>query len=206
MDQEHACAFRIFCATFVLSFHGTANDCVISPAMQEFLSSEKQKLEKLANRDHNKTNQLVCLLHGPGGSGKTAVTDLTIEYCREFCGYIEGFVFTTQTIVVTALSGVAATNLMGETTHQALYLNQQRRISPEQVQQWKGITRLVIIDEISFASTDLVLKIHKNLAILLQNCHAPNSGVEILFLGDFRQLHPVNVLSLYEEKNREFFD
>ena len=69
--------------------------------MQQLLSSEKQKLETLANRDHNKTNQLVFLLHGPGGSGKTAVTDLTIEFCREFCGGIEGFVFTTQTIVIT---------------------------------------------------------------------------------------------------------
>ena len=40
-----------------------------------------------------------------------------------------------------------------ETTHRALYLNQRKDILPEQVEVWME-TRLLIIDEISFASKD----------------------------------------------------
>ena len=206
LDAEQTCAFQIFCSTFVLSFHYSAGSCVLEPRMEKYIASEKKKLKKLADMKSRGTRQLVCLLHGPGGSGKTAVTDLTIEYCQQFCSFIEGFQFTSQTIVVTALSGVAATNLMGETTHKALYLNQRRAIDPEQVQQWLGVTRLVIVDEISFASRALILKMHKNLTILMQDRHSPYGGANVIFLGDFRQLHPVRIQPLYNEKRKEFFE
>lgn len=206
LDDQQASAFQVFCATFILSFYHTAGNCVLSPELESRLSSQKNKLNKLAYRKSRGARQLICLLHGPGGSGKTAVIDLTLEYCREFCGFIEGFKFTPQTIVVSALSGVAATNLLGDTIHRSAYLCQKCRITPEQVQRWCGVTRLVIVDEISFASRALILKLHTNLSILMQNRESPYGGANIVFLGDFRQLHPVGVLPLYEEKNKEFFE
>jgi len=154
----------------------TAGNCVLSPELESRLSSQKNKLNKLAYRKSRGARQLICLLHGPGGSGKTAVIDLTLEYCREFCGFIEGFKFTPQTIVVSALSGVAATNLLGDTIHRSAYLCQKCRITPEQVQRWCGVTRLVIVDEISFASRALILKLHTNLSILMQNRESPYGG------------------------------
>jgi ribose 1,5-bisphosphokinase PhnN len=69
---------------------------------------------------------LLCFLHGPGGCGKSTVIDLVIEYAREYCGYFSNYEFTKRTIVVTAMTGVAATILLGETTHSALYLNQKK--------------------------------------------------------------------------------
>jgi ABC-type molybdenum transport system ATPase subunit/photorepair protein PhrA len=63
-------------------------------------------------------NQLICFLHGPGGSGKTTVIDLVTAY--------ENNDFSTQTILVTAMTGVAAMILVEETTHSAVYLNQKK--------------------------------------------------------------------------------
>lgn len=64
---------------------------------------------------------------------------------------MEHYHFTSRSIVVTAMTGVAATHICGETTHSSLYLNQKRTIDGEQVELWEE-TRLLIIDEISFAS------------------------------------------------------
>ena len=79
----------------------------------------------------------------------------------------ENFAFTYRTIVVTALSGVAATLILGETTHSALYLN-HKTITPEHIESWQTV-RLLIIDEISFADKNDFDKIDNNLRNLKQN-------------------------------------
>jgi hypothetical protein len=147
------------------------------------------------------------LLHGPGGSGKTAVIDLLMEYAREYCSYLDNFEFTSRTIVVTAMTGVAATILLGETTHSAVYLNQKRPIEAEQVELWAG-TRLLIIDEISFASKDDFRELHNKLRQLKQCLHLPYGGLNIIFAGDFRQLEPVGMgkKPVYTEDCPEFKD
>ena len=81
---------------------------------------------------------------------------------------MDNYTFTPQTIVVTAMTGVAATLLLGETTHSALYMNQKEPIQAEQILVWKE-TRLLIIDEISFASREDFALIHQRLQILKQN-------------------------------------
>jgi PIF1-like helicase len=82
------------------------------------------------------------------------------------------------------------TLLMGETTHSALHLNKKTDIDCETVEKWQD-TRLVIIDEISFASVNDIKKIYKNLSVLKQNSREPFGGVHIIFSGDFRQLEPI---------------
>ena len=52
-------------------------------------------------------------------------------------------------------------------------------------------TRLVIIDEISFADKHDFDKIDNNLRILKQNQNKPFGGINIVFSGDMRQLEPV---------------
>ena len=97
----------------------------------------------------------------PGGSGKATVIDLVVKYAAEYCGYIENFEFTPRTILVTAMTGVAATILLGETTHAAVYLNQKcLLLEAEQIKVWKE-TRLLIIDEILFASKEDFCQLHK---------------------------------------------
>jgi hypothetical protein len=121
---------------------------------------------------------------GLGGRGKLTVMDLVIEYAQEYCSFMDNYQFTSRTIVVTAMTGVAATILLGETTHSAVHLNQKRAIDGAQVEMWKD-TRLLIIDKISFASKVDFEKLHQNLRLLKENLAMPYSGHHIIFAGDF---------------------
>ena len=85
--------------------------------------NEKTRLEQLVETHRMNSNQLILFLHGPGGSGKSTVIDLILAYAEEYCKMYKNFAVTSRTFVITALSGVAATLILGETTHSALYLN-----------------------------------------------------------------------------------
>ena len=84
-----------------------------------------------------------------------------MEYSREYCSYLDNFQFTSRTIVVTAMTGVAATILQGETTHSAIYLYQKRPIEAEQVELWAS-ARLLIMDKISYASSEDFQELNEN--------------------------------------------
>ena len=73
----------------------------------------------------NDTEQLICCLNGPDGSGKSTVIELVLLYAKECCSYLPNVLLCGNTIVVTAMTGVAATLICGETTHGALFLNQK---------------------------------------------------------------------------------
>jgi hypothetical protein len=84
---------------------------------------------------------------------------------------------TSRTIVVTAMSGVAATLLLGETTTLSPWSesegdNSRTNYSLEE-------TRLVIIDEISFASKNEVCKIHKNLCLFVDEIQKKFGGMNL---------------------------
>ena len=98
--------------------------------------------------------------------------------------------FTARMIVVTAMTGVAATIIQGETTHGELYLNQQKELEPEQIELWED-AKLLIIDKISFASKHNFHMIHRNVSKLKQEFTKKYGGINIIFSCDFRQLGPV---------------
>ena len=79
---------------------------------------------------------------------------------------------------------------LGETAHSALYLNQRKEIEPCKCELWSD-TRLLVIDEISFASCRDFQKMDRNLKRLKQNVHLKYGGQNIIFAGDLRQLEPV---------------
>ena len=209
-DHWQRRAFEIIAGSFVLSFYSDDTDDGevgrgFHTQNQTYIN-EKRCLEVLVEERKRQSKQLICLLHGPGGSGKTTAIDLLMEYAQEYCSFMEHYEFTSRTIVVTAMTGVAATLLLGETTHAAVYLNQKKAITSEQVDHWKD-THLLIIDEISFASKVDFEKLHKHLRRLKQNLHLPYGGLNIVFAGDMRQLEPVgDKRPVYEETCPEFKD
>ena len=168
---------------------------------------EKRKLRLLAEAGKRGTDQLILFLHGPGGSGKTTVIDLVRAYAEEYSSFLENFEYSSRTIMVTAMTGVAATILLGKTTHSAVYLNQRRPIEAHQVEAWAG-TRILIIDEISFASKDDFKALDKKLRQLKQQLHERYGGLNIIFSGDMRQLEPVGASKkpIYTENCPEFND
>jgi len=213
IDQWQRRAFEIFASTFVLTYHRLEDRKETSPTDAERLNRETWRLRKLGDAQRRRKKQLIALMHGPGGSGKTAVVNLLLAYAKEFCSSFEdhSLAFTSQTIVVTAMTGVAASMLNGETVHSRLYLSSNllgnktgelhdRRLLWEE-------TRMVIIDEVSFCDKKLMNKINSNLKILTQS-HLPFGGISVVFSGDFRQLEPPGRFSkpLYEDNCPAFRD
>ena len=92
-----------------------------------------------------KSKQLILFMTGAGGSGKTKVINAVMAYAKGFCKALN-YMFDKRMIVLTALTGVAAMSINGETIHSAAKLN-YKRITSEHIQEWKH-ARLVLINEI----------------------------------------------------------
>ena len=76
----------------------------------------RKKLEKMTGM--RKQKQLIMFMTGAGGSGKTKVINAVMAYAKGFCKELN-YMFDKRMIVVTALTGVAATLINGETMHSA---------------------------------------------------------------------------------------
>jgi PIF1-like helicase/Helitron helicase-like domain at N-terminus len=207
LDQTQQRAFEIIVGSFILSIYDTAHSS--SDSRSNIFDQEYKKLQYLVFGQIKQNNQLICLLHGPAGSGKTAVIDLVLQYTKIYCSLLwsENNFNDERVVVVTAMTGVAATLLGAQTTHSALYLNQKKEINAEQIQIWHS-TRLVIIDEISFASKQDIVAINDKLKVLKQCSYKTYGGINVIFCGDFRQLEPVGYSKKpsYEEEVPLFED
>ena len=73
-------------------------------------------------------------LTGPGGSGKMKVINSILSYAKRFCEQMQ-YVFDKRTIVVMAMSGVAATLINGETIDSAAKLNCEK-ITLDHQKEW----------------------------------------------------------------------
>ena len=203
LDDAQKRTFEILTASFVLTFYDEAHSEISTGRrVAEFLV-EYDKLHCLSQRSKKKEN-LISFVHGPGGAGKSTIVDLVINYCEEYCTNMQ-YTFTSQTIVVTALTGVAATILLGDTTHRAVHLNRRKGFDAEDIEAWRH-TRLLIVDEISFAPPSLFEKLDSNLRTLTNNWLRPYGGINVVFSGDLRQLKPVREESICDYDCPQFED
>ena len=134
LDKNQRRAFEVLASSFVLTFFRDAEQGTeVEGLRNTYYLKEKLRLNKLAGRipsyatrqrNNSESENLVCFLHGPGGSGKSAVLELLLIYAAEYCEHV-GEIFTETTIVVTALSGVAATLVKGRTVHSAVHINKE---------------------------------------------------------------------------------
>jgi len=132
-------------------------------------------------------------LTGPGGVGKTYITNQVISM-------LDDYGFDPTRVAVTASTGVAALNLNGRTIHSFSGMGTQTnaryaetlRLKPN----WNFTAgrlrhcQFVIIDECSMLRGDqfaLLSKIFQNATKRLQ----PFGGIPLLLIGDFLQLTPV---------------
>ena len=214
LDEEQGRAFEIFASSFVLSFYADA-DQTCPDRMRDFeFASERIRLLKLAGRvnpqdrtekaDILAARNLVCFLHGQGGSGKSAVLEVLVEYARGYCVFVKEN-FTDATIMVTAMSGVAATLIGGKTTHSALRLRADKSNITRSKEAWKA-TRMLIVDEISFASKSDVERMEDKVKYLVDCPSQVYGGIDVIFCGDLRQLEPCNkkAVRICEEQFDQF--
>ena len=195
-DNEQQRAFEVFVSSFVLTFFKEAVQTVDEHNNRMFFQVQLE-LVKLCGlvKSNSLTNpniikQTIAFLHGPAGCGKSAVLCLLKNYAKQYCNLI-GQKFGNETILFTAMTGLAATFIEGKTTHKALYLNTNiKDVNKNQMRMhWKA-TRMVIIDEVSFMSESDVKLIEKNLKILKDEHNQPYGGLNIIFVGDMKQLEP----------------
>jgi ATP-dependent DNA helicase PIF1 len=131
------------------------------------------------------------LIHGCAGTGKSMVVKYAKKYLqKKYPGRI---------IATTASTGVSAINIGGSTIHwfSGIRTGKGRlnsiikRILKDNdcVKRWKEVDTL-IIDEISMISQDIFEKLDGIGQIIRENSR-PFGGIQLILLGDFYQLTPV---------------
>jgi len=131
-------------------------------------------------------------LTGPAGTGKSTVLRAITQWAAD--NEIE--------YGVTAMTGCAALLLGGRTLHSFLGIGLARESAKELA--WiTGIRfkarigvlnklQLLIIDEISMCSAELFSKVSEYLGIIRRCRDAPFGGLQVLVVGDYAQLPPIN--------------
>ena len=210
MDQRQERAFQIMTATFVMEYYKEAlqNSNLnmekwgkssqteftlnsLTPSDRVPFNRNWKHLRQMANSDDKA--QLVMFLTGAGGSGKSEIITQVLKYAEQFCSNLN-VPFDRYTIRVTALTGVAATSIFGETIHSAAHLKKSmENITREHINEWKSRTKLLIVDEISFMSISDLRRLDSRLVKLMGNEFGHlYGGCNIVFCGDFSQLEPVS--------------
>lgn len=141
-------------------------------------------LRMLNKGSHN--DQLLMLLHGPPGTGKSTLINRLKAY-------------TNVDMRITATSGIAAMSLKGTTIDWFLGLGRRKlkRTKVEVVNGNLGDATLLVVDEVSMLGCHKLLQLDATLR-KLKKVDAPFGGLDIIFVGDFGQLPAVRQLSIMD--------
>jgi hypothetical protein len=191
LDMKQLIAFQSICSSFILSF---LND------PQFNICTDQREQYQILLQQKGASDQLLMCVTGPGGSGKSHVVKCCRIYCKKFCDAI-GKPFDFSVFPITATSNSAASLLQGKTIHSVAMLRRNLvSIELSSDVDWT-VTKVLIIDEISMAGTDLFPKLDKHLRILTGKRDKMYGGIHIIFFGDFLQLSPVGSFPIYSKFN-----
>ncbi len=132
-------------------------------------------------------------LTGPGGTGKSFLLQYLYDMIPERTG---------KHIAITAMTGCAALLIgrFAKTLHSWAGIGLGReppmalvaaiRRSGKALRRWLG-TDILVIDEVSMLTPELLEKLD-TIAKSIRRCNLPMGGLQVVFVGDFYQLPPVN--------------
>lgn len=145
------------------------------------LDAEQQKVVDAVKSGKN------VFFTGPAGTGKSHVI-------RHIAG-------NNPSVVLTALTGIAAANIDGKTLHSFAGIGlareskeELRRMAMKSVmttERWKRCKTLVV-DEVSMMSASLLEKVDYVARGCRNMFDVPFGGIQVVFVGDFKQLPPVS--------------
>ncbi len=107
---------------------------------------------------------MLMFLTGPAGSDKSSAQMVAQQFCFGFCLSV-GVMWSDKTFLFTAYTGSAASLFGGVTISKAAFINQNSALSLDDKNEWQDV-RILIIDEISFMSNNVLKRLDKNSNIL----------------------------------------
>jgi hypothetical protein len=130
LDEKQYIAFQTICCTFMLSVVyenstiantlGSDSDLLGPPQTSGDNRKARNVVKRLKQLGGN--DQLIMLLSGGAGCGKSLVIGRAQKFCFEFCRAV-GIPYHKNTIYLSSTSGSSAALIGGTTTHSAAYLN-----------------------------------------------------------------------------------
>jgi hypothetical protein len=204
LDNIQYTAYQIICASFLLEALQTEwkkQKSLIESQHEHYMDEIAHAKDKTISclKDMGAKEQLIMFITGPAGAGKSTAISIAQKYCFEFSKAI-GMAWQDETFLFTAMTGVAAALFGGLTLHSVAHLaKKENKISTDSISLWKNV-KVLIIDEISMASVDLINKLNSHLNKFRKEVAyeyhdlPPNmvfGGYHIIFSGDFRQIPPV---------------
>ena len=141
-------------------------------------------------------------LSGGAGVGKTFVVNLMTDYLKKVLRYPGQNPDEQPSVVVTASTGKAATNVNGTTLHSAFKLptpqSWSKVLKGEDLQRFRNkykYLKVLVIDEVSMIGKPTFDDLNRHLQKIMDN-NSDFGGVSILVVGDFFQLPPVRQCSV----------
>jgi hypothetical protein len=211
LDEKQYIAYEMIACTFIFGLVRDENDSntTLFTCLQKTMGGESSQeiadiVRKLSPRGGQE--QLLLFLTGPAGSGKSTAMRVAEQFFYEFCMAV-GVMWGDKTFLFTAYTGSAASLIGGVTISKSAYLNLQRQLNNNDINEWKD-ERILVIDEISFMSNSILKKLNRQLT-QVGNRTMLFGGFSIIFAWDLSQLEPIcstESVFLFSSKSSQEWD
>ncbi|XP_044588740.1 uncharacterized protein LOC123267918 [Cotesia glomerata] len=170
------------------------------------MANDKQQellLHVISNLLSSNSDPFQIFFTVPAGCGKTFVIKLLMEIYNRFTdndGYCNSY-------IACASTGKAAVAVDGTTVHTALKVSLSKLLplSTEVAHQYRTLfkyVKVLIVDEISMVGAELLAQIDSRLKQITGNININFGGIDVIFIGDLRQLPPVRATPIYKQQKQ----